>query len=145
VTTTHRVTLKDFTGRWQVAREITDHRSRAPAQFTGIAEFTPDDAGLAYLETGQLSLPGQPPFHAERRYHWREGADGFDVHFDDGRFFHSVDPDSPTAQHWCDPDTYDVTYDFHAWPIWSSRWTVTGPRKAYDMITTYTRLDPTRR
>lgn len=145
MTTTHRVTLQDFTGRWQVAREITDHRSGAPAHFSGIAAFTPDDAGLAYLETGQLRLPGQPPFHAERRYHWRASPDGFDIYFDDGRFFHSVAPDSPEAQHWCDPDTYAVTYDFDAWPIWTSRWTVSGPRKAYDMVTTYTRLDPTRR
>jgi len=134
--------LQDFAGQWRMSRVITDHRARTTGQFDGMAAFTPDDGGLAYLEVGTLCLPGQPPFHAERRYLWRQRESAIDVHFDDGRFFHSVDPAHPTACHWCDPDTYDVIYSFASWPEWSSTWDVAGPRKAYKMVTSYSPTDP---
>lgn len=142
LTAPHGPELADFVGRWRVSRTITDHHARTPALFTGEALFTPDTGGLAYVETGELTLPGHAPLYAERRYHWRHSDTGFDIHFDDGRFFHSFTPDAPTASHWCDPDSYDVAYDFSAWPEWTSTWTVTGPRKAYDMVTTYRPIAP---
>jgi hypothetical protein len=129
--------LEDFEGSWQVDRVIHDHRAGATGRFEGTARFTRTGAGLLYFETGTLTLPGQPPFHAERRYRWHRGDAGIVVSFDDGRFFHVIDPATPDARHWCDPDTYDVTYDFGLWPDWQSVWTVSGPRKAYQMTTFY--------
>jgi hypothetical protein len=32
-----------------------------------------------------------------------------------------------------------VTYDFTAWPAWSTAWTVTGPAKDYSMASDYRR------
>ena len=97
---------------------------------------------MHYVETGLLRLGDQPPMNAERRYFWREGTGGvIEVLFDDGRAFHRIDPADPTDRHWCDPDTYDVTYDFGAWPNWSSTWRVRGPRKDYEMVSHYTNRD----
>lgn len=133
--------LEDFRGRWRIDRVITDQKAQTTAHFEGVATFTADDDGLAYVETGQLRLAGQPPLHAERRYLWRQDQSRLHVHFDDGRFFHSIDPATSVATHWCDPDTYDVRYSFAAWPHWTSVWTVSGPRKAYEMVTHYCRAD----
>lgn len=133
------IALSDFVGLWAMDRRITDHRGGPDGHFTGTAEFTPTETGLAYLETGLLTLEGHTAFKAERRYQWRLVDGTISVDFHDGRAFHSFDPATPVASHWCDPDTYHVTYDFAEWPVWHSIWTVSGPQKAYEMITNYTR------
>lgn len=129
--------LADFAGHWVLSRRIKDHRAGSDGQFEGIAVFTRDARGLAYHETGLLTLPGHAPFTAERRYHWREEDGQLIIDFADGRFFHSFGGAAQCATHWCDPDTYHVTYDFSAWPVWQSAWDVSGPRKAYEMINRY--------
>jgi len=88
-----------------------------------------------------LRLDQQAPIRAERRYLWGPGDAGcIEVTFEDGRAFHRIDPAVPKARHDCAPDIYEVTYDFTDWPRWQSRWTVTGPNKAYVMTSDYTRL-----
>lgn len=139
VTTGTTPPLAAFEGTWQVTRRITDHRAGTTALFEGSAVFVPDETGLAYHETGHLHLPGHAPFVAERRYHWRVQDGALHVDFEDGRVFHSIDNARHEATHWCDPDTYVVHYDFDDWPLWHSRWEVSGPRKAYEMITSYSR------
>lgn len=87
-----------------------------------------------------MLLPNQHQLKAERRYLWHPVGAGFDIYFDDKRFFHRFDLDvSATAAHWCDPDTYDVAYDLAGWPEWRSTWRVAGPRKDYMMTSTYRR------
>lgn len=131
--------LADFEGHWTVQRRITDHRAGSTGWFEGTARFQPDGEELIYSETGLLHLPGQPAFRAERRYLWANNGPLLQVSFEDGRPFHSFDPANPDATHWCDPDTYAVRYDFAEWPVWHSTWDVSGPSKAYQMVTTYTR------
>ncbi|MCI5112098.1 MAG: DUF6314 family protein [Marivita sp.] len=130
-------TLSEFEGRWQIDRRIRDHLAGTTGQFEGTAVFRPDGDGLAYHETGHLHLPGHAPFLAERRYRWREDGGRLTVEFEDGRFFHSFGSADRAASHWCDPDTYIVHYDFDGWPIWQAKWEVSGPRKAYEMISVY--------
>ena len=130
-------TLADFEGIWCLSRRITDHRAGTVGTFEGTATFTPEAAGLAYHEVGLLHLPNHAPFHAERRYRWRDVEGHIEVDFEDGRFFHSFGAKEQTASHWCDPDTYVVRYDFEAWPFWQSAWDVNGPRKAYQMVNAY--------
>lgn len=130
--------LQDFVGVWTISRVISDHLAASTGAFHGTARFSAVQNGLAYIEKGQLQLVGQPPFLAERRYHWHQDENGLHVSFHDGRPFHSFDPRSPEASHWCDPDTYQVAYEFDAWPHWRTIWNVSGPRKAYQMITDYT-------
>jgi uncharacterized protein DUF6314 len=54
-----------------------------------------------------------------------------DMLFPDGRPFHrmSFAPDASQDRHWCDPDTYQVTYVRHSEDEFSFVWDVTGPRK----------------
>lgn len=130
---------EDFVGAWQIERSIKDARMGTNGQLTGSATFTPNEHGLAYIETGVLHLQGHAPFKAERRYQWRFVDGAIHVDFYDCRSFHSFDPASPSASHWCDPDTYNVTYEFADWPNWRSIWDVTGPKKDYQMITDYAR------
>ncbi|HKK98593.1 MAG TPA: DUF6314 family protein [Marivita sp.] len=134
-----RFALTDFVGTWSVARTIADHLGGPDGQFIGTARFEPSGDGVSYHETGSLTLGEHPAFHAERRYYWRQVGELISVFFEDGRPFHSFDPAHPTSSHWCDPDTYRVTYDLADWPVWRSTWDVSGPRKAYKMVTTYTR------
>ncbi len=108
--------LADFLGDWSLDRQITDHRARNTARFEGHARFSPDPRGLAYTESGLLTLPGTPPLEADRSYLWREAAGLIGVDHGDGRSFHRFDPARPDASHSCPPDSYQVSYDFSRWP-----------------------------
>ena len=132
--------MRDFEGLWSLSREITDTRAGTTGRFDGTARFTPDGDGLLYVETGQLVLSGALPMQAERRYIWRIDGNAIAVDFDDGRPFHTFAPAAPEASHWCDPDSYAVTYAFEDWPVWSSSWRVRGPRKDYEMTSIYARI-----
>jgi hypothetical protein len=129
--------LTDFKGLWTLTRYIAQ-RNAPDAELRGSATMRPDADGLIYHEVGLLTVGDSPPVQAERRYLWRDGGNGaIEVLFEDGRAFHRIDPANLNDTHWCDPDTYDVTYDFKTWPNWSSTWRVRGPRKDYDMVTRY--------
>lgn len=130
--------LMDFAGQWRLERQIKDAKG-PDATFSGTASFTPDDAGLKVQENGQLRLIGQGAFQARRSYLWRQSGSLIAVLFDDGRDFHMFDPGQGIAHanHWCDPDTYNVRYDFSGWPVWQAQWQVTGPRKNYSMYSVY--------
>ena len=132
--------LSDFEGLWHIDRRIADTKAGQTGHFEGTATFSSAADGVAYHEVGLLHMPHHAPFHAERRYHWREVGRQLQIFFDDGRFFHGFSPTEPKATHWCDPDTYDVSYVFDDWPNWQSTWTVNGPRKAYQMVSHYSRL-----
>lgn len=130
--------LADFEGTWRLERDVV-HEGAPPARFEGEARFVSGQGGLIYREAGLLTVAGQVPMRAERGYLWRAGkSGGIDVIFEDGRFFHSI-TSSAEARHWCDPDMYDVCYDFEDWPDWSATWQVRGPRKAYRMVSRYSR------
>lgn len=127
--------LADFAGVWRLDRQIT-HQNGPPATFAGKAEWRPAPGGMQYFEHGVLSIAEHPAIQAERRYFWH---DDLRVDFADGRFFHHVPPKGGEAQHWCDPDMYDVRYDFSAWPRFEVIWQVAGPAKNYTMISRYAR------
>ncbi|MFW2542610.1 DUF6314 family protein [Primorskyibacter sp. 2E107] len=135
------LTIWDFEGAWTYAREIDDATGLGAGAGQGTARFIRQDGALRYDEEGQIAFATTPPMKGSRRYLWRETPAGAAVFFEDGRAFHDVDlrQGSPAAAHWCDPDQYDVTYDFSDWPRWSSLWRVKGPRKDYTMRTTYHR------
>ncbi len=135
--------VESFAGRWRLKRTIEDVRGGRTGRLTGEARFEPAPGGLAYHEAGTLAFEGGPPMHAERRYLWRNGGAGtIEVLFEDGRFFHRFDGEdlAPGSSHPCDPDAYRVRYDFRAWPRWQAEWRVTGPRKDYAMVSSYSPL-----
>lgn len=130
--------LLDFCGEWRLSRRIQSEIAGQSGRFEGRAWFTPDDAGLLYREAGTLTV-GAHEMEAERRYLWRVVEGDIAVFFEDGKPFHQFAPQQVAASHFCDPDTYNVTYDFANWPKWSSTWRVTGPRKDYVMTSEFTR------
>ena len=129
---------QDFLGQWQVSRVIEDALTYKTATFSGRAEISDQGDCWLYAEAGHLQMQGAKPMVAERRYLWRAQECSVDIFFEDGRFFHRLELQATAqAAHWCDPDQYDVAYDFSDWPRWRSTWSVVGPKKKYVLKTQY--------
>lgn len=132
-----------FCGTWAIRRDILDLDSEWLGRLDGEARFEDQGGGLLlYHEEGRLKFGGLEDIHASRDYRWQIRPDGrIDVNFDDGRVFHdfAFSFGRAEASHFCDPDLYEVTYDFTRWPEWRSEWRVEGPRKDYRMVTLYSR------
>lgn len=128
-----RLTMSDFLGLWTFDREVS---GPSGGQMRGQAKFTGHDP-TSYVETGVLTLLSGAQFPFERAYLWQFDAAGADIAFADQRPFHRLDYAAPKASHWCDPDIYNVTYDFARWPEWTAIWEVSGPRKSYVSTTCY--------
>jgi hypothetical protein len=140
-----RGTVAFLRGTWSIERELTDHRCGARGSFTGRAEVlaTADPAVLRYEERGELRFGGHRG-PASRALLYRELPGGAaDVRFADGREFYRLDLCSGvcTARHDCGQDRYVVSHLVRAADWLEERWAVTGPRKAYDSVTTLRRLD----
>lgn len=134
------ICLAEFEGVWQIERRIQDHRVGQEGRFAGQAVFSASAEGLTYQERGQLTLGAGPAMVAERTYLWRQDDARIIVLFEDGRPFHDFAPGSEQeARHLCGADVYDVTYRFDDWPNWSARWSVSGPKKGYTMVSHYAR------
>ena len=131
--------LDDFTGRWRIARRIEDDWMGTTGLFEGVARFTPTGDGLRYDEVGELMLPQEPPMAASQRLLWRADGDAIAVAFADGRPFHRIATGARVVQDWhdCEPDSYEVTYNFTRWPEWRMIWKVCGPRKDYVSISDF--------
>ena len=132
--------LAQFEGRWQLDRQIED-TVRGPMRLEGEAVLARSGLRLVYSEAGTLVIPGQPSLTAKQRYVWEERDGWISIRFADGRPFHgfALRAANATAVHLCDPDRYQVVYDFSAWPEWTSDWRVIGPRKDYAMRSRYLR------
>ena len=131
--------IEDFTDSpWAISRQIIDRTQDAKLTFRGRCKVS----GGWYQETGQIVLPNGQTLSSTRRYRWDATSEGVDVYFDDGRFFHWIDlaHTAPQARHFCDPDSYAVSYKFTQWPVWTSLWKVKGPRKDYEMQSSYRKL-----
>ena len=119
---------------------VIQHGDGHEDRLEGSATFSRSGPKLIMDEVGTLKTRGQT-LAAKQRYIWEDGTDHLNVYFSDLRPFHMVtlrDP-HPTAIHLCDPDRYEVSYDFSAWPEWHSSWRVEGPRKDYQMMSHYRR------
>lgn len=132
-------------GVWSVDRDLLDRALGTRGTFSGVVRFlsTPD-GGLALREEGTVHWPSfaGPAF---REYLLRASArpDALDVFFPDGRLFHrmSFSADANLDRHWCDPDTYRVTYVFVDAHTFSYSWDITGPRKDLLLSSRLTRLE----
>jgi len=83
---------------------------------------------------GGASADGAPftgPASREYLLQPADTPDALDVYFPDGRPFHrmSFAEQANHDMHWCDPDTYRVTYRFLGPDECGYRWDVTGPAK----------------
>ncbi len=121
--------LSDLEGLWRLTRTIEDARAGITGHLEGTSRWLRDGDGLRQEEAGVLRYGDAAPMQAARVYLWRDTAAGLAVYFEDGRAFHELGAGRLEDRHWCDPDTYDVRYDFGRWPDWTQSWRVTGPRK----------------
>jgi hypothetical protein len=117
---------------------MLDRAAGTRGTFTGVVIFSPDgDGGLRFHEEGTVAWPAADgdtfTGPATRDYLLRpaDTPDAMDMLFPDGRPFHrmSFSPEASQDRHWCDPDTYRVTYVRHGEDQFSYAWDVTGPRK----------------
>jgi len=132
--------IERFKGDWTLSRHIFDLDSQWLGRFEGQAIIIETEKGLHYHEEGKLQFGGLTAMTATRDYIWTlPDAKTVRVLFEDGKHFHDFDPTEPRPQatHYCDPDEYDVTYDFRKWPEWRAEWRVEGPKKDYRMVSMY--------
>jgi hypothetical protein len=120
-------------GRWLVERDLLDRSEGTRGTFSGVVLFIPtDDDGLALREEGTMRWPAfSGPASREYLLRTTGRPDALDFFFPDGRPFHrmSFTPEANLDSHWCDPDTYRVTYTLEGPDHFSYSWDVTGPRK----------------
>ncbi len=133
-------------GTWSVDRTLRDRATGSRGTFTGVVRFTPladdggartDDGGLRFHEEGTMvwTPASGTPFTgpASRDYLLRPAGtrDTLDMFFPDGRPFHRMGFGEQNShdRHWCDPDTYRVTYTLVGPAEFRYCWDVTGPAK----------------
>ena len=129
---------------WRLERDLLDRSDGTRGTFTGVVLFTPtDDGGLDLHEEGTMRWPAFTG-PASRDYLLKPAArpDALDVFFPDGRPFHRMGfaPDASRDAHWCDPDTYRVSYTRLGPDHFSYSWDVTGPRKDLLLTSHLTRI-----
>ena len=125
-------------GTWRVDRTINDGQGR----FTGHAAFQRDgDGDVLWRETGRLALDGhEGPAHRTLRIVAARGT--WEVRFDDGRPFHTLDLRAGrwAAEHRCGADVYRGAYTVLDSDRMTVCWWVTGPRRADVIDGEYRRL-----
>jgi hypothetical protein len=129
---------------WAVERHLLDRSTGTHGTFSGVVRFSPtDDGGLAFREDGTMRWPTfTGPASREYLLKPADRPDALDVFFADGRPFHrmSFTPEASQDRHWCDPDTYRVTYTHNGPDAFSYSWDVTGPRKDLLLTSALNRL-----
>ncbi|MCY4151128.1 MAG: DUF6314 family protein [Aestuariivita sp.] len=128
------ICLPDFCRQWTINRRIL--MSNKPyGTFIGSVTFSPlNDETQRYLESGTLHVPTTSSLAANRIYVWDRNLRIF---FEDGCFFHQILTDGEEIRYECGSDRYRGRYNFDAWPIWEVTWSVTGPRKNYQLSSLY--------
>ena len=129
-------------GDWSVERLISDRARGMSGRLNGQATFTPSASGLLYEERGMLSFGAHcGPAEQSYRFDFPQGLDHASVFFRDGRPFHDLNLSrgSDRVDHGCHPDCYAGLFVALSSTEWRCEWRVTGPRKDYDLVTTYTR------
>jgi hypothetical protein len=129
-------------GTWKLDRRVVDRVHQTTGRLQGQATFTPSAGRLVYEERGILSF-GEHRGTAEQSYFYDFPACDAQasVRFRDGRAFHDLDLSEghDRVRHSCPPDFYEGLFVALGATRWRSKWTVTGPRKDYDLVTTFTR------
>ncbi|TLM72718.1 DUF6314 family protein [Pseudarthrobacter sp. NamB4] len=134
-------------GRWTIQRDLLDRAEGTRGTFSGVVLFLPtSDGNLALREEGTMRWPSFTG-PASREYVLRatERPDALDVFFPDSRPFHrmSFSPEASLDSHWCDPDTYRVSYAYESPERFSYTWDVKGPRKDLLLTSHLTRAEGT--
>ena len=128
-------------GAWSLDRVIEDRVAAERTRLDGrLVLARTDDGGVSWEERATWHRP-DGPVDVRRALRLAEGAQGWWVHFDDGREFHPWLPGEAVV-HACGADTYcgTVTGSRESWQV---TWEVSGPQKDYTMTTVLRPLDAT--
>lgn len=129
-----------LSGRWSVVRDVHDHTTDQDGRFVGEAIFSAADGGLDWVEDGTLQL-GAFAGTASRTMRVEPVGGGWEVRFDDGRFFHPLDLETGrcVVDHPCSADHYAGEIRVEADDLVVIAWRVVGPAKDQTIVTRYTR------
>ncbi len=127
-------------GTWQVDRDLHEAFDDRSGRFVGTAEFVAEAGGLRWIETGDAQL-GDYAGSASRVLLIRPSDAGWEVRFDDQRFFHPLDLADGRSQvdHPCGEDHYRGEIRVESEDRVVIAWRVRGPRKDQTIVSRYTR------
>lgn len=106
----------------------------------GVVEKDPSKPeSRLYHERGRYWLQGTEVTFTQDYLYFFEDSDACRVLFPNGRFFYKLTHQPTVLFHLCGADRYDGFFKAHSHSHWELSWTVTGPRKAYSLMTHYKR------
>ena len=126
----------DLLGRWGLRRRVVDRVVGVHGVMVGELVVSAEAGGLRWDERGTLRWGGVARA-ATRTYLLREGADGWEVTFADGRPFHPWRP-GEVVTHPCRADVYTGLVVLGPATI-RTLWDVTGPTKHHRLVTRFVR------
>jgi hypothetical protein len=126
-------------GTWQLQRRVLDRLAGLHGTVSGTLQLCPTNSPdtVRWFEQGTFHYAGAV-FDAERELTVRRRADGWFVHFADGREFHPWTPGEPVT-HPCRADLYRGLVETSPHRL-RMLWDVRGPRKDQRMVTRCTRV-----
>jgi hypothetical protein len=126
-------------GVWEVERALLD-ADLGEGRFRGRATFSPLGDGLAWSESGRLTV-GAYDGPARRELVLAPAGDAWEVRFSDGRPFHELDlaGGACRVEHPCGDDRYRGEYALRGRDAFEVAWTVRGPRKDQRISSRYER------
>lgn len=143
-------TLDFLLGRWRVGRTVTDHQNGGQSHFRGTATFSPLGTGttlgndrVRFDEVGEYHV-GDYRGEARRSLEYVASSNSrVVINFVDGHHFVDLNLASGESrdEHLCNEDRYEITTIVASPDVFEERWHVEGPRKNYDAVTTFVRVD----
>ena len=130
-------------GHWSLTRVVDDRLAGERRDVRGTATLaleTPDR--VRWSEEGTMTWGGPGGEHVvpvSRTLFVVRGADGWDVHFEDGRLFHPWAVGA-WVDHPCAPDHYRGLIEVTD-ARWTVEWQARGPQKDYVMRTEHVRAE----
>jgi hypothetical protein len=126
-----------LTGAWSMTRQACDLRAGITGSVAGRLLLAADNDEVSWDEQGRLTWDGHdvPVF---RSYRFRRAADGWWLHFHDGRPFHPWLP-GQWVHHPCRSDSYRGLVTIIGADEWHVRWEVDGPAKSQLITTAFVR------
>lgn len=128
---------RGLVGRWELRRRVADRAAGRHGTMVGELAVAPDAGGLRWDERGILRWAGAE-HPATRTYLLREGEDGWQVTFPDGRPFHPWRP-GQVVTHPCRADLYTGLVTVSGDRM-HTLWDVHGPTKHHRLITRFRRI-----
>ena len=129
-----------FQGDWRFERQVTGLFSEN-AFLKGRAVFMdlPKSIQRSYEEQGAYEQQGQEVSFQNSYLYDVPSPQCCRVLFPDGRLFYELSQNVQGLQHLCGEDHYEGNFEAVSQDLWTLSWYVKGPRKDYEIVTSYIR------